>query len=90
MASSPRHPRFGFGHLRSSRDRVRGVREEKLNISVSPEWGVLPMQTMYSSNGWDSYAWAFKAPLDIVDFVIHNPGVEEDLAIGPLIDSSGN
>jgi hypothetical protein len=42
---------------------------------------------MYSSNGWDSYAWAFKALLDIVELVVHNPGVEEDPACGPLIDS---
>ncbi|KAG2599024.1 hypothetical protein PVAP13_5KG408700 [Panicum virgatum] len=59
---------------------------ERLNISVSPEWGVLPMQTIYGSNGWDSYAWAFKAKLDAVTLVIHNPGVEEDPACGPLID----
>ncbi|KAJ6295486.1 hypothetical protein OIU78_023498 [Salix suchowensis] len=45
------------------------------------------MQTMYSSNGWDSYAWAFKALFSLVEFVIHNPGVEEDPACGPLIDS---
>lgn len=63
------------------------AQEEKLNISVSPEWGVLPMQTMYSSNGWDSYAWAFKALLTSVELVIHNPGMEEDPACGPLIDS---
>ncbi|KAJ6674040.1 hypothetical protein OIU85_012989 [Salix viminalis] len=63
------------------------AQEETLNISVSPEWGVLPMQTMYSSNGWDSYAWAFKALFSLVEFVIHNPGVEEDPACGPLIDS---
>ncbi|KAL9400300.1 hypothetical protein Peur_009261 [Populus x canadensis] len=63
------------------------AQEEELNISISPEWGVLPMQTMYSSNGWDSYAWAFKALLDIVELVVHNPGVEEDPACGPLIDS---
>lgn len=63
------------------------AQEEELNISISPECGVLPMQTMYSSNGWDSYAWAFKALLDIVELVVHNPGVEEDPACGPLIDS---
>lgn len=63
------------------------AQEEELNISISPEWGVLPMQTMYSSNGWDSYAWAFKALLGTVELVIHNPGVEEDPACGPLIDS---
>ncbi|PWZ33636.1 hypothetical protein Zm00014a_039617 [Zea mays] len=59
---------------------------ERLNVSVSPEWGVLPMQTIYGSNGWDSYAWAFKAKMDAVTLVIHNPGVEEDPACGPLID----
>ncbi|KAF2303875.1 hypothetical protein GH714_024025 [Hevea brasiliensis] len=63
------------------------AQEEKLNVSVSPDWGVLPMQTMYSSNGWDSYAWAFQAEYPEVDLVIHNPGVEEDPACGPLIDS---
>jgi hypothetical protein len=60
---------------------------EQLNVSVTPEFGMLPMQTMYSSSGWDSYAWAFQAKFSTVDFVIHNPGVEEDPACGPLIDS---
>lgn len=63
------------------------AQEEKLNISVAPDWGVLPMQTLYSSNGWDSYAWAFQAERDVAEIVIHNPGVEEDPACGPLIDS---
>ncbi|KAF8400698.1 hypothetical protein HHK36_013998 [Tetracentron sinense] len=63
------------------------AQEEKLNISVAPDSGVLPMQTMYSSNGWDSYAWAFQADYPEVEIVIHNPGVEEDPACGPLIDS---
>ncbi|KAJ4849477.1 hypothetical protein Tsubulata_051180 [Turnera subulata] len=68
------------------------AQEEKLNVSVSPnkeqnDWGVLPMQTMYSSNGWDTYAWAFVADAPEVEISIHNPGVEEDAACGPLIDS---
>jgi len=63
------------------------AQEEKLNISVAPDSGVLPMQTLYSSNGWDSYAWAFKAMYDTVEILIHNPGVEEDPACGPLVDS---
>ncbi|MQL76028.1 hypothetical protein Taro_008398 [Colocasia esculenta] len=63
------------------------AQEETLNVTVAPDSGVLPMQTMYSSNGWDSYAWAFKAPSDLVELIIHNPGVEEDPACGPLIDS---
>lgn len=63
------------------------AQEERLNVSVSPDSGVLPMQTLYSSNGWDAYAWAFQAEYPEVDLVIHNPGVEEDPACGPLIDS---
>jgi len=68
------------------------AQEEKLNVSVSPnseprDWGILPMQTMYSSNGWDAYAWAFQADGPEVEISIHNPGVEEDAACGPLIDS---
>lgn len=42
---------------------------------------------MYSSSGWDSYAWAFQAELHQVEILLHNPGVEEDPACGPLIDS---
>ncbi|KAL5212249.1 hypothetical protein ABZP36_023096 [Zizania latifolia] len=60
---------------------------ERLNVSASGQSAVLAMQTMYSSNGWDSYAWAWVADADEVDVVIHNPGVTEDPACGPLIDS---
>ncbi|EEF44731.1 uncharacterized protein LOC8271380 [Ricinus communis] len=68
------------------------AQEEKLNVSVSPnieqnDWGILPMQTMYSSNGWDSYAWAFQADYPDIEISIHNPGSEEDPACGPLVDS---
>lgn len=63
------------------------AQEEQLNVSVAPDSGVLPMQTLYSSSGWDSYAWAFRAVSNVADIVIHNPGVEEDPACGPLIDS---
>ncbi|XP_072965413.1 protein BIIDXI-like [Typha angustifolia] len=63
------------------------AQEEKLNVSASSQSGVFPMQTMYSSNGWDSYAWAWIAKSDEVEVVIHNPNVAEDPACGPLIDS---
>ncbi|KAK3011521.1 hypothetical protein RJ639_012579 [Escallonia herrerae] len=63
------------------------AQEEQLNVSVAPDFGVLPMQTLYSSNGWDSYAWAFQADFPTAEIVIHNPGVEEDPACGPLVDS---
>lgn len=63
------------------------AQEERLNVSATNDYGVLPIQTMYSSNGWDSYAWAFRANDNQVVVSIHNPGVEEDPACGPLIDS---
>ncbi|GKV42075.1 hypothetical protein SLEP1_g49522 [Rubroshorea leprosula] len=45
--------------------------------------------TVSSSNGRYSYAWAFQAPSDVTEIVIHNPEVEEDPACGPLIDEVG-
>ncbi|XWS16992.1 hypothetical protein CRYUN_Cryun33cG0029300 [Craigia yunnanensis] len=63
------------------------AQEERLNVTVAPDSGVLPIQTVYSSTGWDNYAWAFKAESDEVELIIHNPGVEEDPACGPLIDA---
>lgn len=63
------------------------AQEERINVSVTPDFGVLPIQTLYSSSGWDSYAWAFQAELSRVEILLHNPGVEEDPACGPLIDS---
>ncbi|XP_022730722.1 uncharacterized protein LOC111285507 [Durio zibethinus] len=63
------------------------AQEERLNVTVAPDSGLLPIQTVYSSTGWDSYAWAFRAGSDVVVLIIHNPGVEEDPACGPLIDA---
>ncbi|KAL5213649.1 hypothetical protein ABZP36_002801 [Zizania latifolia] len=65
------------------------AQSEKLNVSVAPgpESGELPIQTVYTSSGWDSYAWAFKAKLGLVSLLIHNHGEEEDPACGPLIDA---
>ena len=62
------------------------AQDERLNVSVAPHHGVMPIQTVYSSSGWDLYSWAFKAQSDYAEIVIHNPGVEEDPACGPLID----
>lgn len=68
------------------------AQEEKLNVSVSPnsepkDCGILPMQTMYSSRGWDSYSWGFRADNSVMEISVHKPGTEEDPACGPLIDS---
>jgi hypothetical protein len=77
-----------LGNEASIRQRLRGAQAERLNVSASGQHGVLPMQTVYSSNGWDSYAWAWAADAGEVELVIHNPGVHEDpRACGPLIDS---
>jgi hypothetical protein len=62
------------------------AQRESLNVSVPPEAGELPMQTIYSSAGWDSYAWAFWAAFNIVDITLHNPGMEDDPTCGPIID----
>lgn len=68
------------------------AQDEKLNISVSPnsepkDWGILPIQTMYSSDGWDTYSWGFLAEFNEIEIILHNPGKEKDPACGPLIDS---
>ncbi|CAN6228678.1 unnamed protein product [Urochloa humidicola] len=60
---------------------------EKLNVSVGPESGLLPIQTVYTSSGWDSYSFAFRARHSTLWLTIHNSGVEEDPACGPLVDS---
>ncbi|ONM16322.1 hypothetical protein ZEAMMB73_Zm00001d003184 [Zea mays] len=60
---------------------------ERLKVSVAAESGVLPIQTVYTSNGWDSYSYAFRARHSTAWFSIHNPGHEDDPACGPLIDS---
>ncbi|XP_028766316.1 uncharacterized protein LOC114750652 [Neltuma alba] len=68
------------------------AQDEKINVSVTPtndknDWGVFPIQTVYSSKGWDSYACGFRADYPEVEIVIHNPGLEEHPACGPIIDS---
>ncbi|GER48401.1 hypothetical protein STAS_25567, partial [Striga asiatica] len=68
------------------------AQEEKLNVSVRPSkepngWGVLPIQTVYSSDGWDTYSWGFLAQSNEIEITFHNPGKEKDPACGPVIDS---
>jgi alkanesulfonate monooxygenase SsuD/methylene tetrahydromethanopterin reductase-like flavin-dependent oxidoreductase (luciferase family) len=56
-------------------------------VTVGPESGERPIQTVYTSSGWDSYSYAFRARHSTVWLSIHNPGHEEDPACGPLIDA---
>ncbi|KAB8091636.1 hypothetical protein EE612_017176 [Oryza sativa] len=46
-----------------------------------------PRSATTGPSGWDSYSWAFKAEHSVVLFIVHNPGVSDDEARGPLIDS---
>lgn len=64
---------------------------ELLNLSISPnsepkDRGMLPMQTMYSTDGWDSFSWGFLAEANEVEVVIHHPQTQKDQACGPIID----
>uniref|UniRef100_A0A1D1ZF49 UDP-3-O-acylglucosamine N-acyltransferase n=1 Tax=Anthurium amnicola TaxID=1678845 RepID=A0A1D1ZF49_9ARAE len=63
------------------------AQEEVLGVSVPPLSGKLPLQTLYSSDGGDTYAWGFNATAATVQVTFHNPGVQEDPACGPLLDA---
>lgn len=51
------------------------------------QWADLKIQTLYSSDGGDSYAWAFKAASKVVKITFHNIGIQEDPTCGPLVDA---
>ncbi|CAL9074722.1 unnamed protein product [Musa acuminata var. zebrina] len=65
---------------------------ETLNVSVWPASQAVDLQTLYSVEGWDAYAWAFQAPAEAeVDgaesrLSFRNPGMEDDPTCGPIID----
>ncbi|GJY88958.1 galactose-binding domain-like protein [Tanacetum coccineum] len=63
------------------------AQQEVLRVSVPPQSGDLPLQTLYSSDGGDVYAYGFKANSTSVKLTFHNPGVQEDPKCGPLIDA---
>ncbi|KAI7991119.1 hypothetical protein LOK49_LG12G03012 [Camellia lanceoleosa] len=58
--------------------------DEVLRVSASGFSADLPIQTLYSSDGGDTYGWAFMASSKVT---FHNPGVQEDLTCGPLLDA---
>ncbi|CAA0806943.1 Protein of unknown function- DUF642 [Striga hermonthica] len=63
------------------------AQDEVLRITVGSQVGDLPLQTLYSSDGGDTYAWGFRAASTSVDVTFHNPGRQEDPACGPLLDA---
>ncbi|KAF3778247.1 hypothetical protein EJ110_NYTH32667 [Nymphaea thermarum] len=66
------------------------AQDEILRVSVPPLTGELPLQTLYSSDGGDTYAWGFRPNSSIARLTFHNPGIQEDPACGPLLDACCN
>jgi len=62
------------------------AQDEVLRISVPPQSGDVPLQTVYSLNG-DVIAWGFKASSSFAKVTFHNPGIQEDPTCGPLLDA---
>ncbi|KAK7831415.1 hypothetical protein CFP56_027474, partial [Quercus suber] len=63
------------------------AQDEVLRISVPSYSANLSIQTLYSSDGGDTYAWAFMATSKVVKVTFHNPGIQEDPTCGPLLDA---
>ncbi|XAR72461.1 hypothetical protein NMG60_11019104 [Bertholletia excelsa] len=59
---------------------------ESLNVSVPPASQSIDLQTVYSVQGWDTYAWAFEPQDETVRIVFRNTGMEDDPTCGPIID----
>ncbi|VFR03059.1 unnamed protein product [Cuscuta campestris] len=59
---------------------------ESLNVSVPPASQTIDLQTLYSVQGWDTYAWAFQSGDENARVVFTNPGMEDDPTCGPIID----
>ncbi|KAL2329331.1 hypothetical protein Fmac_022758 [Flemingia macrophylla] len=62
------------------------AQDEVLRISVPPQSGDVPLQTLYSPHG-DVIAWGFRATSNVAKVILHNPGIQEDPACGPLLDA---
>lgn len=63
------------------------AQEESIRVAASGTTVDLPIQTLFSGDGGDTYAWAFKATSENVKITLKNPGIEEDPACGPLLDA---
>lgn len=59
---------------------------ESINVSVPPASQTIDLQTLYSVQGWDTYAWAFQSGDENVRVAFKNPGMEDDPTCGPIID----
>ncbi|KAG7945710.1 hypothetical protein I3843_14G003500 [Carya illinoinensis] len=64
------------------------AQKEVLGVLVPPQNGDLPLQTLYNSNGGDTYTWGFIAASNVVTVTFHNPETQEDPACGPFLDAA--
>ncbi|KAI3947779.1 hypothetical protein MKX01_034444 [Papaver californicum] len=62
------------------------AQEEVLGVAVPPSSGEFSLQTLYSTDGGDTYAWDFQAKSEYAKITFSNPRVEEDPTCGPIID----
>ncbi|KAJ6921852.1 hypothetical protein NC652_015715 [Populus alba x Populus x berolinensis] len=63
------------------------AQDEVLRVSVPGQSSDLPLQTLYSSDGGDTYSLAWKATSDVVKVTFHNLGIQEDPSCGPILDA---
>ncbi|GKA49263.1 carbohydrate binding domain-containing protein precursor [Tanacetum coccineum] len=59
---------------------------QSLNVYVPLASQTIDLQTFYSVQGWDTYAWAFQADQDDASVVFMNLGIEDDPTSGPIIN----
>ncbi|KAE8720960.1 zinc-metallopeptidase, peroxisomal-like isoform X1 [Hibiscus syriacus] len=63
------------------------AQDEVLRISVPGQSTDISIQTLYSTDGGDTMAIAFKAKDKTVRLTFHNLGVQEDPTCGPMLDA---
>ncbi|KAE8718603.1 zinc-metallopeptidase, peroxisomal-like isoform X1 [Hibiscus syriacus] len=62
------------------------AQDEVLRVSVPGQTSDISIQTLYSTDGGDTMAVAFKATEKVVRVTFRNTGVQEDPTCGPLLD----
>ncbi|KAJ0987934.1 hypothetical protein J5N97_006290 [Dioscorea zingiberensis] len=72
---------------RKQRDMLLVVPEGSFAVRLGNEASIKQrIKTIYSSKGWDSYAWSFMAEFEDVELLFHNTGSSDDAACGLVID----
>ncbi|KAL7195942.1 hypothetical protein ACSBR1_036047 [Camellia fascicularis] len=61
--------------------------DEVLRVSASGLSTDLPIQSLYNSDGGDTYGWAFMASSKVVKVTFYNPRVQENPTCGLLLDA---